>query len=93
MTHGDGAAGLGVAFQPIENQRLQYQLGIGQMTGTILLKGFKEFSIEPIGSLDGQRFADTLGSLYWFVSFGYKSQSLHGHRAAGKRYIRCVPLR
>ena len=86
VTHGDGATGLGVTFQPVENQRLQHQLGIGQVPGTIFLKGFKEFSIEPIGSLAGQRFADTLGGLPWCSSFGHKRPSIDDHRAAGKRY-------
>ena len=57
------------------------------MPGTILLKGFKEFRIEPIGSLDGQRFADPLGGLYWLVSFGHNEESLHVHPLAGKRHI------
>ena len=57
VPHGDGAAATGLSLQPMENQRFQYQLGIGQVPGTILLKGLKEFGIEPIRSLDGQRFA------------------------------------
>ena len=57
VPHGDGAAATGLSLQPMENQRFQYQLGIGQMPGTILFKGFKEFGIEPIRSLAGQRFA------------------------------------
>ena len=88
MPHGDGAAGLGVAFQPIENQRLQYQLGIGQVPGTIFLKGFKEFGIEPVRSLDGQGLADVPGGLYWFVSLGHKRQSLHSSPPLGKLRIR-----
>ena len=88
MPHGDGAAGLGVTFQPVENQRLQYQLGIGQVPGTVLFKGFKEFGIEPIRSLDGQGFADVLGGIYWFVSLGHKRQSLHSSPSLGKLRIR-----
>ena len=93
MSHGNGAAGLGVAVQPMENQRLQYQLGIGQMTGTILFKGFKEFSIKPIGSLAGQGFADTLDDLYWFVSLGHNEQSLHSSPSLGKLRIRPCRIR
>ena len=84
MTHRDGSARLGAAIQPVQNKCLQHQLGIGQVPGTILLKGLKEFGIEPIGSLDGQRFADTLGDLYWFVSLGHNEQSLHVRRSLGK---------
>ncbi len=87
VTHRDGSASLGVTFQPVQNQRLQHQLGISQMPGAILLKGFKEFRIEAIGSLNGQRFADTLGGLYWLVSFGHNDQSLQGHLVAGKRHM------
>ena len=58
------------------------------MPGTILLKGFKEFGIEPIRPLDGQGFADTLGDFYWFVSSGHNKQSLQGHRSLGKLRIR-----
>jgi len=58
------------------------------MPGTILLKGFKEFGIEPIRSLAGQRFADTLGDLYWFVSLGHNEQSLHSSPSLGKLRIR-----
>ena len=57
------------------------------MPSTIFLKGFKEFRIEAIGSLNGQRFADTLGDLYWFGSFGHNEQSLHVHPVAGKLRI------
>ena len=57
VTQGHGTAGLAITFHPMENQRLQHQLGIGQVPGTILFKGFKEFGIEPIRSLAGQRFA------------------------------------
>ena len=71
VPHGDGAAATGLSLQPMENKCLQYQLGIGQVPGTILFKGFKEFGIKPIGSLDGQGFADDPGGLYWFVSFGH----------------------
>ena len=88
MPQRDGSARLGVAFQPVQNQRLQHQLGIGQVPGAILLKRFKEFRIEPIRSLNGQRFADTLGDLYWFVSLDHNEQSLHGLRSLGKLCIR-----
>lgn len=57
VPHGDGTAGLAIPIHPMENQSLQHQLGIGQMPGTILFKGFKEFGIEPIRSLAGQGFA------------------------------------
>ena len=92
VTQGHSAADFGIPIHPMENKCLQHQLGVGQVPGTILLKGFKEFGIEPIGSLAGQGPVGALGVLYWFVSFGHKSQSLHVHPAAGKRYIRCVPL-
>ncbi len=59
VTQGHGTAGLAITFQPMKNKCLKYQLGIGQVPGTVLFKGFKEFGIEPIGSLDGQRFART----------------------------------
>ncbi len=58
VTHGHGTAGLAIPFQPMENQSFQHQLRIGQMPGTVLFKGFKELGIEPIGSLDGQGFAE-----------------------------------
>ncbi len=57
MAQGHSAANFGIPIHPMENQSLQHQLGIGQVPGTILLKGFKEFRIEPIRSLDGQGFA------------------------------------
>ncbi len=41
------------------------------MPGAILLKGFKEFRIEPIGSLNGQGPVGALGGLYWFVALGH----------------------
>ena len=63
VTQGHGTAGLAITFHPIENQCLQHQLGIGQVPGTILFKGFKELSIEPIGSLDGHGFAGGDGCL------------------------------
>ena len=88
MTHRDGTSGLGVTFQPVQNQRLQHQLGIGQVPGAILFNGFKEFGIKPIRSLDGQGFADTLRDLYWFVSLGHNEQSLQGRRSLGKLCIR-----
>ncbi len=58
------------------------------MPGTIFLKGFKEFGIEPVRSLDGQGFADTLGDLYWFGSFGHKRHSLQSAPSLGKLCIR-----
>ena len=87
MTHRDGSARLGAAIQPVQNKCLQHQLGISQVPGTILLKGFKEFRIEAIGSLNGQGPVGALGGLYWFVSFGHNEQSLHVHPVAGKRRI------
>ena len=58
------------------------------MPGAILLKGFKEFGIEPIGSLAGQGFAGALGDLYWFGSFGHKRHSLQSAPSLGKLCIR-----
>ena len=57
------------------------------MPSTVLFKGFKEFGIEPIGSLAGQGPVGALGCRYWFVLFSHKIQSLHGYRAAGKQYV------
>ena len=82
------AAGGSVTFQPVQNQSFQHQLGIGQMAGTILLKGFKEFGVEAIGSLNGQGPVGALGGLYWVVSFGHNEQSLQGRRSLGKLCIR-----
>ena len=58
------------------------------MPGTILLKGFKEFRIEAIRSLNGQGPVGALGGLYWFVSFGHNEQSLQGRRSLGKLCVR-----
>ena len=88
MTHRDGTSGLGVTFQPVQNKRLQHQLGISQVPGAILFKGFKEFRIEAIGSLNGQGPVGALGGLCWFGSFGHNEQSLQGRRSLGKLCIR-----
>ena len=58
MAQGHSAANFGIPIHPMENKCLQHQLGIGQVPGTVLFKGFKELGIEPIGSLDGQGFAE-----------------------------------
>ena len=75
VTQGHGTAGLAITFHPMENQRLQHQLGIGQVPGTILLKRFKEFGIEPVRSLDGQGFAGGDGGFDFDVLLCHKYKS------------------
>ena len=70
MAQGHSAANFGIPIHPMENKCLQHQLGIGQMPGTILFKGFKEFGIEPIRSLAGKRFAGGGGG-FGFDAFLY----------------------
>ena len=62
------AAGGSVTFQPVQNQSFQHQLGIGQMPGAIFFKRLKEFGVETIGALHGQRFASRRFGLDVFLS-------------------------
>jgi len=75
MAQGHSAANFGIPIHPMENKCLQHQLGIGQVPGTILLKRFKEFGIEPVRSLDGQGFAGGDGGFDFDVLLCHKYKS------------------
>ena len=62
MPHGNAAAAVGAVLKPVEDQGLQYQLGIGQMAGAILFERIEEFRIEPVCTLTRRRLT---GRLHW----------------------------